>query len=83
MAAVFTMAEVAKHNKEGDAWVVLYGKVYDVSDFLDEHPGGKKALLLYAGKDATNDFEAIHPEDVLEEHAADKCIGSLAPSSKL
>ena len=40
-------------------------------------------LPTSVGKDATNDFEAIHPEDVLEEHAADKCIGSLAPSSKL
>lgn len=49
----WTMEEVSKHNKENDCWVVVNGQVLDVTKFLNDHPGGKKAILLYAGKDAT------------------------------
>jgi cytochrome b involved in lipid metabolism len=41
--------------------VVIHGKVYDLTSFLPEHPGGKKVILNYAGKDATPGFEPIHP----------------------
>merc|ERR1719327_2119736 len=48
-----TMAEVAKHTSETDCWVVLHGRVLDVSKFLKEHPGGVLAIMTFAGKDAT------------------------------
>lgn len=35
-----SMAEVSKHQRQGDAWVVVDGVVYDVSHFVDTHPGG-------------------------------------------
>ena len=38
-------SEVQKHNKDGDAWLIVHGNVYDVTPFLNEHPGGKKVLL--------------------------------------
>lgn len=34
-----TLAEVAQHNKADDLWIVVAGKVYDVTKFLSEHPG--------------------------------------------
>jgi len=42
--------EVAKHKTADDCWVILNGKVYDVTKFLPDHPGGKKAIMLFAGK---------------------------------
>eukprot|EP00927_Polykrikos_kofoidii_P079036 TRINITY_DN7582_c0_g1_i4.p1 TRINITY_DN7582_c0_g1~~TRINITY_DN7582_c0_g1_i4.p1 ORF type:complete len:466 (-),score=65.40 TRINITY_DN7582_c0_g1_i4:67-1464(-) len=56
----FTMAEVAKHRSRGNCWVVLHGKVLDVSNFLPKHPGGENVLLMSAGKDVTKMFEDIH-----------------------
>ena len=52
-------AEVAKHNKEGDAYVIIRGCVYDVSHFLQDHPGGVDILLDETGKDATASFDSV------------------------
>jgi succinate dehydrogenase/fumarate reductase flavoprotein subunit len=49
----FTMEEVAKHNKKDDLWIVVKGVVMDVTNWLDEHPGGAQALFSHMGKDAT------------------------------
>jgi cytochrome b involved in lipid metabolism len=56
----YTEEEVAKHNKDNDCWVIIEGKVLDVTNFLPDHPGGKKAILLYAGRDATEEFLMLH-----------------------
>ena len=50
------MTEVAKHNTKADCWVVVDGQVLDVTSFLSEHPGGELAILTFAGKDATEEF---------------------------
>ena len=42
--------EVAKHNTRESCWVVVNGKVYDVTEYLDEHPGGAQIMLQYGGK---------------------------------
>lgn len=49
----FTMEEVAKHNKKDDLWIVVKGVVMDVTNWLDEHPGGAQALFSHMGKDAS------------------------------
>jgi L-lactate dehydrogenase (cytochrome) len=63
-----TGAEVAKHNSRESCWVILHGRAYDVTEFLPEHPGGPKIILKYAGKDATEEYEPIHPPDTLDKY---------------
>lgn len=60
------MAEIEKHNSKASCWVALYGKVYDLTDFLPEHPGGDAIVLKYAGKDGTKAFDPLHSRDILE-----------------
>ena len=47
------MDEVAKHNDDKDPWVVVAGQVLAVKEFLPDHPGGAKAIMLYAGRDVS------------------------------
>ena len=54
------------NNCKDDIWVIIHGKVYDLTNFLPEHPGGQKIILKYAGKDATNSFDPIHPPDIIQ-----------------
>ncbi|ANB15509.1 Cyb5p [Sugiyamaella lignohabitans] len=62
-----SLAEVSKHTKQDDMWVVINGKVYDVSKFVDEHPGGEEVISDVAGKDCTREFEDVgHSEDAVE-----------------
>ncbi|ORY31015.1 FAD binding domain-domain-containing protein [Naematelia encephala] len=73
----FTKEEVAKHNTEKDCWVIIDGEVLDVTNFLNDHPGGAKAILLYAGRDATEEFAMIHPPNAIQKYAADTVIGKV------
>ncbi|KVI07609.1 cytochrome b5, heme-binding site-containing protein [Cynara cardunculus var. scolymus] len=46
----FVFAEVSKHNKTKDCWVIISGKVYDVTPFMDDHPGGDEVMLAATDK---------------------------------
>ncbi|XP_057423560.1 delta(8)-fatty-acid desaturase 1-like [Lotus japonicus] len=56
-----SLEELKQHNKRGDAWISIDGKIYDVSDWLNHHPGGELPLLNLAGQDVTDAFLALHP----------------------
>merc|ERR1719401_2987980 len=71
----YTLEEVAKHNTKADCWVVVNGEVLDVTKFLSEHPGGELAILTFAGRDASEEFNMIHPPDVIPKYAPDAVIG--------
>ncbi|GFP87299.1 cytochrome b5 isoform a [Phtheirospermum japonicum] len=74
---LFTMEEAAQHNTNEDCWVVIDGKVYDVSSYLDEHPGGDDVLLKAAGIDATEGFEDAGHSKTARELLEQFCIGEL------
>lgn len=65
---ILTSLPVAKHNTPESCWVILYGKVYDVTDFIPSHPGGSQIILSLAGKDATDEYDPVHPPGTLEEN---------------
>ncbi|KAL1553155.1 Cytochrome b5 isoform E [Salvia divinorum] len=73
--------EVAKHNETKDCWIVISGKVYDVTPFMDDHPGGDEVLLAATGKDATNDFEDIGHSDEAREMMDKYYIGKIDPAT--
>ncbi|EMD34083.1 hypothetical protein CERSUDRAFT_117593 [Gelatoporia subvermispora B] len=64
----FTREEVAKHNKEGDLWIIIDSKVYDVTRFKNLHPGGASVFFDddIPGQDATDVFFGLHRFEVLE-----------------
>jgi cytochrome b involved in lipid metabolism len=74
---VYTLDEVAKHNKEDDCWVVVNGQVLNVTKFLPDHPGGKKSILQFRGKDASEEFNMLHEKNVIEKYAPYTVIGTL------
>eukprot|EP01084_Bolivina_argentea_P130728 230785_1 len=55
----YTWDEIRKHNQEEDLWVVLYSRVYNVTEFQIDHPGGPDVLQDIAAQDATEEFENI------------------------
>lgn len=56
---IIDVNELNKHNKDGDEWICIKGKVYDISKFMEYHPGGKAILKDYSGKNATDAFEEV------------------------
>jgi L-lactate dehydrogenase (cytochrome) len=54
--------------------VIIKNTVYDITDFVDAHPGGSGILLKYAGRDATEAFEPLHRADTLEKYLTSECV---------
>ncbi|XP_020625483.1 acyl-lipid (8-3)-desaturase-like [Orbicella faveolata] len=81
----FTWEELSLLNKEDNAHVAVRGKVYDVSKFLNRHPGGKDMLLMGAGRDVTIVFETYHAfsdsvQKVLEKYYVGELISDELPT---
>jgi cytochrome b involved in lipid metabolism len=73
----FSLEEVAKHNKKEDLWIAVKGVVMDVTDWVDEHPGGPQALFSHMGRDASEEFEMLHDDEVIPKYAAGIVIGRV------
>ncbi|KDR85127.1 hypothetical protein GALMADRAFT_233766 [Galerina marginata CBS 339.88] len=74
----WTLEQVAQHKSLKSCWVIIHNKVYNVTEFLPEHPGGTDIILKYGGRDATSVYEPIHPPDALDKYLPlSKHLGSL------
>jgi predicted heme/steroid binding protein len=56
----FTLAEVAARNTASECWVAINGNVYDLTDWIAQHPGGESAITQLCGRDATSQFQGQH-----------------------
>jgi cytochrome b involved in lipid metabolism len=73
----YTFEEVSKHDQKDDCWIIIDDYVYDVTEFVEIHPGGKNMILMVAGKDATEYFHELHNENILQEIGEEYIIGEL------
>ncbi|CAH9058896.1 unnamed protein product [Cuscuta epithymum] len=78
---VHSFEEVSKHNLTKDCWLIIHGKVYDVTPFMDDHPGGDEVLLSATGKDGTNDFEDVGHSDDARQTMEKYYIGEIDQST--
>ncbi|TYG36883.1 hypothetical protein ES288_D13G098600v1 [Gossypium darwinii] len=83
LTKLYTMQEASQHNTKDDCWIVIDGKVYDVTSYLDEHPGGDDVVLESTGKDATDDFEDAGHSKSAKELLQSFCIGELDTASPI
>lgn len=74
---VYSIDEIQKHNTTLDLWIVYNGLVYNVSSYIDEHPGGEEVLQDVAGTDATELFNDIGHSDDAHEILKTLRIGKL------
>ncbi|QRW16198.1 cytochrome b5 [Rhizoctonia solani] len=63
MSAKITLDQLKEHTKKDSFYALIHGKVYDVTKFLDEHPGGDEVIMAEGGKDATEAFEDVGHSD--------------------
>lgn len=77
---IYSLEQVSSHKSAKDCWMVIDGKVYDITKFIEEHPGGEEVLIEQAGLDATESFEEIGHSDDARELLKKFYIGDLDPA---
>ncbi|XP_057382706.1 cytochrome b5 isoform X2 [Balaenoptera acutorostrata] len=78
----YTLEEIQKHNDSKSTWLILHYKVYDLTKFLEEHPGGEEVLREQAGGDATENFEDVGHSTDARELSKTFIIGELHPDDR-
>ncbi|XP_051124637.1 nitrate reductase [NADH]-like [Andrographis paniculata] len=76
VSKMYSVSEVKRHNSPESAWIIVHGHVYDCTRFLKDHPGGTDSILINAGTDCTEEFDAIH-SDKAKKMLEDYRIGEL------
>ncbi|KLU90228.1 cytochrome b2 [Magnaporthiopsis poae ATCC 64411] len=66
--------ELSQHNTKESCWVVIYDKVWDVTDFLNTHPGGAQIILKHAGSDLTLLYDGAHDKTLVERTLPPDCL---------
>jgi len=76
-----TLEELRKNNNKDSLWVLIHGKVYNVTKFIDEHPGGDEVVMAEANGDATEAFEDVGHSDEARELLPGMLVGEFDTSS--
>ncbi len=56
----YTLAQVSQHKDGSSCWTTINGGVYDVTTWINQHPGGSEAILSLCGKDGSAAFNGQH-----------------------
>ncbi|XP_075987646.1 cytochrome b5-like [Anticarsia gemmatalis] len=80
--AKYTRKELEVHNHRNNAVIIIDNVVYDVSEFLDDHPGGVEVLLDNAGKDASQCFHEVGHSEIALEWRQKFVIGEVVDEDK-
>ncbi|CAN6286796.1 unnamed protein product [Urochloa humidicola] len=83
LTKLYSMKEAALHNTPDDCWVVIDGKIYDVTKYLEDHPGGADVLLEATGKDAKEEFDDAGHSKSAKKLMEDYFIGELDPTPEI
>uniref|UniRef100_A0A8C8BQC3 Cytochrome b5 reductase 4 n=1 Tax=Otus sunia TaxID=257818 RepID=A0A8C8BQC3_9STRI len=73
-----TEDELAKHNKKEDCWICIRGFVYNVTPYMEYHPGGEDELMKAAGTDGTDLFDQVHRWVNYESMLKECLVGRMA-----
>ncbi|KAJ7739909.1 cytochrome b5-like heme/steroid binding domain-containing protein [Mycena metata] len=80
---IVTLAELRANNTKDNFYILIHEKVYNVTKFLDEHPGGDEVILSEAGQDATEAFEDVGHSDEARELLPGMLVGEFEKNSEL
>uniref|UniRef100_A0A3Q3G5A7 Cytochrome b5 n=1 Tax=Kryptolebias marmoratus TaxID=37003 RepID=A0A3Q3G5A7_KRYMA len=78
----YRLSEIEAQNSFKSTWIIIHNKVYDVTKFLEEHPGGEEVLREQAGGNATESFEDVGHSTDAREMASSMVIGEVHPVSR-
>ncbi|EEH18490.2 hypothetical protein PABG_07551 [Paracoccidioides brasiliensis Pb03] len=78
-----SIREVGAHNTSNDCWIAVENQVWDVTDFLSEHPGGPNIILKYAGRDATKAYSEIHPPSLIQNNLPPERLKGIIDESTI
>lgn len=83
MVQTYSLEEVKKHNDNSSCWLVIHNNIYDVTKFLNEHPGGEEVLLEQGGKECSEAFEDVGHSTDAREMMQKYLVGEIIESEKI
>ncbi len=78
---VITAEALRTHSRPGDHWMAIHGKVYDLTRFAEFHPGGKRLIEDFSGKDASDAFDRHHAHVPIDEAVGGCVVGLFQDAS--
>uniref|UniRef100_A0A8C3S6L8 Cytochrome b5 n=1 Tax=Chelydra serpentina TaxID=8475 RepID=A0A8C3S6L8_CHESE len=78
----YRLEEIQAHKHSQSTWILLHHRIYDLTKFLEQHPGGEEVLREQAGGDATESFEDVGHSTDARTLSETFIIGELHPDDR-